>query len=159
MLGAYGWDELVTSNEGKYEPGTFDLRSPRPRPTAIAQMARALAHDGRYDHPVLESPGWWRRPERLWYAEKAPEPVARNGAQPLAIVGARGTLGRAFARLCESRGLAFQLLTRQELDIADPASVSKARDELRPWVVVKAAGFVRVDDAEAWCGACAGENS
>ena len=159
MLGAYGWDELVTSNDGKYEPGTFDLRSPRPRPTAIAQMARALAHDGRYDHPVLESPGWWRRPERLWYAEKAPEPVARNGAQPLAIVGARGTLGRAFARLCESRGLAFQLLTRQELDIADPASVSKALDELRPWAVVNAAGFVRVDDAEASCAACARENT
>uniref|UniRef100_UPI001D11303C SDR family oxidoreductase n=1 Tax=Nodularia sp. LEGE 04288 TaxID=1828639 RepID=UPI001D11303C len=68
--------------------------------------------------------------------------------RPLAIVGARGTLGKAFARLCEVRGITYRLLTRQEMDITNTASVNAVFTELQPWAVVNAAGYVRVDDAE-----------
>jgi dTDP-4-dehydrorhamnose reductase len=64
------------------------------------------------------------------------------------ITGGHGTLGRAFARLCAERHLAFHVTSRAELDAAEPASVAAALDRLEPWLVVNAAGYVRVDDAE-----------
>ena len=73
---------------------------------------------------------------------------------PLAIVGATGTLGKAFARLCESRGIEYHLLSRQEMDISNPNSVNAVLSELKPWAVINAAGYVRVDDAEREPNAC-----
>ena len=77
---------------------------------------------------------------------------------PLLVTGATGTLGRAFARLCDLRGLPHRLTTRADMDIADPDSVARMLDALRPWAVVNTAGFVRVDDAEREADACAREN-
>lgn len=161
LLGTYDWDCLVTRCTGRYEPGVFDLRGPRPRPTALARAVRELAEGRTPDHPVLAAPGWWRRPERLLYppcprGTTAPAPArpGRAAARPLLITGATGTLGRAFARLCAERGLKYRLLSRRELDIADAASVAGALNRHRPWAVVNAAGYVRVDDAEREPDAC-----
>jgi dTDP-4-dehydrorhamnose reductase len=77
----------------------------------------------------------------------------------LLITGATGTLGSAFARLCERRGLSYRLLTRGELDIADAVQVSSVLDALQPWAVVNAAGYVRVDDAEREPELCRRENT
>jgi dTDP-4-dehydrorhamnose reductase len=44
------------------------------------------------------------------------------------------------------------------MDIGDPASVDTAMDAFRPWAVVNAAGYVRVDDAEADVAGCLREN-
>jgi dTDP-4-dehydrorhamnose reductase len=74
--------------------------------------------------------------------------VSPPSPTPLAIVGATGTLGKAFTRLCELRGITYRLLSRQEMDITNPASVDAVLAELKPWAVVNAAGYVRVDDAE-----------
>ncbi len=170
LLGTYDWNILVTRLVGFYESGVFDVRSPRPRPTAIAKMIRNLAAGHKPDHPLLDAPGWWRRPERLLYppvSSRKPgdkggkedtgdkeefatlsSPSPLSSSSPLAIVGAKGTLGSAFARLCELRGISYHLLTRQEMDIADPASVDAVLAQLKPWAVVNAAGYVRVDDAE-----------
>lgn len=68
--------------------------------------------------------------------------------QPILITGADGTLGRAFARLCAERYLAYHGTSRAELDITDPASITAALDRCEPWLVVNAAGYVRIDDAE-----------
>jgi dTDP-4-dehydrorhamnose reductase len=46
------------------------------------------------------------------------------------------------------RGLPVRLLTRAELDIASPESVTAALQCWKPWAVINTAGFVRVDDAE-----------
>ena len=67
LLGAFDWDSLVTRPAGRYEPGVFDLRGSSPRPTALSRLARDLCAGRVPDHPVLRSPGWWRRPERLLY--------------------------------------------------------------------------------------------
>ena len=80
-------------------------------------------------------------------------------AVPVLICGATGSLGRAFARLCRRRGLAFVLLSRQEVDIADRASVELALDLYKPWAVINAAGYVRVDDAESDAQRCFRENT
>jgi dTDP-4-dehydrorhamnose reductase len=58
-FGALDWHCLVTRDEGRYEPGLFDVRGPEPRPTALAQVVRALAHGAPPDHPVLAGRGWW----------------------------------------------------------------------------------------------------
>lgn len=174
LLGAYDWNSLVTRSDGHYEPGVFDLRSPRPRPTALARMLRDLAHGEINDHPVLDVPGWWHRPARLLYPPVycSSEALAQSGrgawelflskggsARPLVITGSTGTLGTAFARLCDFRGIRYHLLTRKEMDIADPMSVDLVLSELEPWAVVNAAGYVRVDDAEREPDACLRENT
>ncbi|MEN3343211.1 MAG: dTDP-4-dehydrorhamnose reductase [Actinomycetota bacterium] len=158
LLGAAGWSSLLTAGDD-YEPGVFDVRGPQPRPTALAQMTRALATDGTYDHPVLHAPAWWRRPERLWYPPEGPvAPAPRASAPPLLLTGAAGTLGRAFARLCDLRGLPYVPLTRAELDVADAADAHAALAGVRPWAVVNAAGYVRVDEAEREPERCRREN-
>jgi dTDP-4-dehydrorhamnose reductase len=68
--------------------------------------------------------------------------------RPLLITGATGTLGQAFARLCQVRGLPHHLLRRGDMDVADAASVEAAIERYQPWAVINTAGYVRVDDAE-----------
>jgi dTDP-4-dehydrorhamnose reductase len=171
LLGAYDWHTLLTRFEGHYEPGVYDLRGgERPRPTALARMLRDLAAGREHDHPALDSPGWWRRLERLCYPPVTRRPhalatqlqgVSMKGkpTRPLLITGGTGTLGRAFARICEVRGLSYRLLSRRELDIADAASIERALKEYEPWAIVNAAGYVRVDDAETDAEKCLRENT
>jgi dTDP-4-dehydrorhamnose reductase len=78
----------------------------------------------------------------------------RRRLRPILVTGARGTLGSAFVRICEQRGLAVRGMTRSEMNIADPESVRSAIDAVRPWAIINAAGFVRVDDAECDPAAC-----
>lgn len=151
-FGAMDWDKLVVRVEGHYESGLFDLRAEAPRPTALAHLVRGMARDGRFDHPVLATPGWWRRPARVLHGPGRGERLdtaPAGGVPPVLVTGANGTLGRAFARLAAQRGLACTAVSRREMDIADPACVAATLDALAPWAVINAAGFVRVDDAEA----------
>ena len=159
LLGAVGWDRLVTRRGGKYEPGAFDVRSREPRPTALASMARGLARDGAYEHPVLDGVGWWKRPDRVLYGDQPPATRPIRPVRPLLVVGVNGTLGRAFARACAARGLEHRLVGRADLDIADERSAAAALDTVRPWAVVNAAGYVRVDDAEGDAARCMRENA
>jgi dTDP-4-dehydrorhamnose reductase len=163
LLGSFDWNRLVTASNGYYEPGPFDVRSATPRPTALAGLARELAGGRAPSHPVLAGQGWWRRPHRFLcppvaIAGNAPlpcvPPAVPAGPEveppaPILIAGAHGTLGQAFARICQQRHLAYVLLPRAEMDIADAASVERALRRLRPWAVINAAGYVRVDAAES----------
>ena len=168
LLGAVDWNSLLTRDAGHYEPGVFDVRSGEPRPTALAGLVRRLATGEGEPHPAQAGPGWWRRDIRLAYAPTwcgQTAPVLRSwsppaGAmRPLLVTGATGTLGRAFARALEHRGHAYVLTDRAQLDVTDAASVAEALDGVRPWAVVNAAGYVRVDDAEREADACQAANA
>jgi len=169
LLGSFDWNCLVTECRGYYEPGPFDVRGPQPRPTAVANLMRELASGRPLQHPVLQGQGWWRRPGRFFAkpvaTRTAVADIAERGAfrstfpQPILITGATGTLGRAFARICERRNLAYHVLTRQEMDIADPASVEAAIVRFKPWAIINAGGYVRVDDAEGDIDRCMRENA
>jgi dTDP-4-dehydrorhamnose reductase len=169
LLGSYDWNCLVTECRGYYEPGPYDVRGPQPRPTAVATLMRELASGRPLSQPVLQGQGWWRRPGRFFAkpvaTSTAVADLAERGAfrstfpQPILISGATGTLGRAFARICERRNLAYHVLTRHEMDIADPASVEAAIVRYKPWAIINAGGYVRVDDAEADIERCMRENS
>jgi len=173
LLGAYDWHCLLTRREDHYEPGAFDLRAPCPRRTGIAATAQSLVRDGDCSHPVLDGQGWWRRPIRFSHpvaqvsGQREIERAAaasfsrprRGRPRPLLITGATGTLGQAFRRLCDLRGLAYRLVSRAEMDIADGASVRRMLHAVRPWAVVNTAGYVRVDQAELEPQTCFRENT
>jgi dTDP-4-dehydrorhamnose reductase len=143
-LGSFGWNTLV-SGGADYDPGVYDVHSAPPRATALRRMVADLAAGRPHPHPVLASAGWWRR-------------RGRPTGPPLLISGASGTLGQALAHASGTRDLAHWLLSRQELDIADPTSVAGALAEHAPWAVVNAAGYVRVDEAECDTARCYREN-
>lgn len=89
----------------------------------------------------------------------SPSPAPALAAQPLLITGRTGTLGRAFRRVCHIRGLEAVCLGRAELDIADADAIARALARYQPWAVVNAAGYVRVDEAEADAARCYRENA
>jgi dTDP-4-dehydrorhamnose reductase len=168
-FGSFDWNSLLTQDNGCYESGVFDLRSTVPRPTALAKMMQTLAAGEDFDHPVLDSSGWWRRFDRMHPRAASDDSHEISASvrhtsskgflgRALLITGATGTLGKAFARICEQRGLSYYLLTRQQLDIAEPESVRAAVERFEPWAIVNAAGYVRVDDAEREVDRCMREN-
>ncbi len=136
MFGAHDWCSLLTCERNRYEPGVFDLRAPEPRPTALAGAVAELAA-GR-SLPEAGA-GWWERPARLLYPPvltdelpaAAPSKAAGRARPPLMILG-EGLLARAFARLCELRGLEHIVLD------ADAKTLRAATLSLRPWAVVDA---------------------
>lgn len=165
LLGAFDWNRLLREENGFYEPGIFDIRGPKPRPTALTGMLRSLSQGESYHHPVITGPGWWRRPARFFPACRQLAPSGpclqhdEGTASPLLIIGATGTLGQGFARICDLRGISYVLLSRQDLDIASPAAVAEAMVRYHPWGVVNGAGYVRVDAAEGDFQACFRENT
>jgi dTDP-4-dehydrorhamnose reductase len=170
LLGSFDWNSLVTENRGYYESGAFDVRSTPPRATAVAAMMRELSTGKPLSHAVLRGQGWWRRTDRfLCQPVATPDAITSISADghrlvgtdpaPILISGATGTLGRAFARICEKRNVAYRLVSRQEMDIADPDSVERALQKHRPWAVINTSGYVRVDEAERDAERCFRENT
>jgi dTDP-4-dehydrorhamnose reductase len=176
LLGSFNWDSLVTRDAGHYEAGAFDVRGTAPRRTAVGAMIADLARGVEPRHPALHGRPWWRRPERLVYAaasqpratadDAVTGPTMRLAAPggttalasrrrpagdaeepPLLIVGA-GTLGRAFARICSTRGLRAHVAHRGDADFTDASAVQALIARTAPWAVVNAAGYVRVETAE-----------
>jgi dTDP-4-dehydrorhamnose reductase len=157
-FGNVDWRSLLTGRDGIYDVGIFDTRGADPRPTIIAKAAKAFARGESFDHPALDAPGWWRRPERFYSWTGACKGWKRDG-RPILITGATGTLGQAMARICEHRGLAHCLTWRSELDLCDEESIATAMERHQPWAVINTAGFVRVADAEREREACMAWNS
>jgi len=161
IFGCVDWNTLLLQKNGFYESGLFDVRSDPPRPTALAAATGELIRQGDFDHPVLEQLGWWHREDRFLH-EIEPGTVLPARLTPrrkLLITGGTGTLGRAFARICQVRGLDHDLLVRADMDIADEASVEAALLARRPWAVINTAGYVRVADAERESERCLRENA
>ena len=63
LLGAYGWDRLVTQACGQYEPGALSIVNGVPERTLLVPFLEQLAQG---QLPETER-GWWTKPERLAY--------------------------------------------------------------------------------------------
>jgi dTDP-4-dehydrorhamnose reductase len=169
LLGTYDWNSLLTRKAGHYEVGAFDVRGPKPRPTALAAELARLGRGEGAPHPATAGPGWWRRDIRLEFQPvlrtvETPQPrpewrPAAGPGRPLLIVGGTGTLGQALARACEWRGIAYRLTRRSELELAEDGAIERILEACEPWAVVNAAGWVRVDEAEREAAACLAANA
>ena len=155
MLGSYDWNSLLINKNGHYEPGTFDVQNGKPRPTALAKLIKSIARDENYKHPLLQSPGWWH----TIHANDKDDCKTISKTPPVLIIGRNGTLGQAFARICKRRSIPAIALSRQDVDISKPEEIQEAISLYRPWAIINASGYVRVDDAEMNSNECFAVNS
>lgn len=66
------------------------------------------------------------------------------------ITGAAGQLGQALVRELSARGLEFTALSRQELDITQASAVDRCIAQHQPKVIINAAAYNAVDQAETY---------
>ncbi len=153
LLGALDWDSLVTKSSGRYEPGAFDISGPKPRLTALGKLVLELVQGATpANEAICSDTGWWHRIVRRHDHSIAAE--REVAGRPMLITGATGTLGRALAGACRLRGLRCILTSRDQLDLDDDASIAGALDAHAPSIIINAAGWVRVDDAETEEASC-----
>lgn len=153
LMGTYDWNSLLTETRGFYEPGAFDVRAPRPRQTALGRAVRDLVAKGRFDHAVLDGPGWWHRPERL-YAKSRDGVSHARPRRKLALTRADAPLTRVFTRICAARGLSAMIL-----DTSVPPDAA-ALHGLGVWAVIDTGAMAARTDADfaatsLWARACA----
>lgn len=152
IFGLHGWNRLVTEPNGVYEPGVFNLSSGHARPTALARLIRVLTKRKAYYHPVLQSEGWWKRDDRLLYEDEnivqLKSVTHAPKCQPILIIGKSGTLGSSFSKICEERGIHHILVCRTDVDITNANKVEQIIEDLNPWAIINAAGYVKIDEAE-----------
>jgi dTDP-4-dehydrorhamnose reductase len=72
LLGSFNWNSLLTADTGYYEPGAFDVRAATPRRTPLARLITALATGTEFQPAgLLDQPGWWQRPDRMFPSLRA----------------------------------------------------------------------------------------
>ncbi|MEO6819920.1 MAG: dTDP-4-dehydrorhamnose reductase [Ginsengibacter sp.] len=143
LLGAMDWNSLLTRKENNYESGVFDVTGNKSRKTALGSMISSLCKEGDCTHPVLQEKGWWHRsyPQHKNY-------FSNTVGRPILIIGCHGTLGVAFTNICNQRALVHRALSRQQLDITNPKQIEENINRYKPWAIINAAGYVKVDEAE-----------
>jgi len=146
LLGSYDWDSLLTKNNNNYESGIFSVANKKIHSTALANMVNVLSSAGNYSHPLLNAEGWWHT--SYHYQPDKKNILNNNKQRPVLIIGKTGTLGNAFAKICEQRSIHFKLLSRNDLNICDEISIKNAIELYQPWAIINTAGYVKVDDAE-----------
>ena len=65
LLGLNDWSSMLCERRGDYEAGAFDARQNPVRATELATAIASLARAGEFSHSALQSPGWWRREDRV----------------------------------------------------------------------------------------------
>jgi dTDP-4-dehydrorhamnose reductase len=106
LLGSFGWDKLLTTRRGTYEPGVFDCGGGYPRPTILAAMIKAYSKNQLFSHPVLTIGGWWQRACRVTYGEDKFFPKLKLAGKPLMI---SGNYAGELAKVCHIRGLNYKI--------------------------------------------------
>lgn len=148
LLGLFDWPNLVTRQDNVYEPGVFDVRGLVPRPTAIARMVADLATKGEHRHPVLDIPGWWRRPDRFWYESDAmqgrpgPEALEQSPGTrstcPVLVYGQRNELRLAIQEALASRVIPFVVVESHGERSPNLDRIRSAIRQIRPWAMIDA---------------------
>lgn len=155
LLGGFGWNKLLTSKSGEYETGVFDVRSGQPRPTAMVDLIKSLSRNEDYNHPLILEKGWWHQPERFYHFKQIKSNIniiKKN--KTLLIIGKTGALGYAFSHICSMRNITHVALTRRELNITQPVEIEKIIEQYKPWAIINASGYVKVDQAETEAEEC-----
>ena len=153
LLGSFDWNSLVTRDDNVYEVGTFDVRSAPPRRTALGTLAQALA-TGTPPNPLASQPGWWQRAGRATESRIYGRGFCRRRRPPDSHRRGHGHARfRAHARLRGPR-IARRVGRSHAARYHEPGRDPAGAGSLAPWAVINAAGYVRVDDAEATPDLC-----
>ena len=67
LYGSFYWNELVTRENGHYEPSVFDVSSGQPVATELARFVAGLASGRLPQHAALAHAGWWKRDDRICF--------------------------------------------------------------------------------------------
>lgn len=67
LLGSFYWNQLVTTENGHYEPGVFDVSSGEAQSTELAAVVRQLTLGEAPCHPALSGCGWWEHDSRICF--------------------------------------------------------------------------------------------
>jgi dTDP-4-dehydrorhamnose reductase len=73
LLGEFSWSKLVTSLDGEYASGAFDVSQKQPRETLIASFIKSLSSTGLFYPEGLPEEGWWKKIDRFHYNETCVE--------------------------------------------------------------------------------------
>lgn len=156
LLGSYDWNSLLKNSNLEYEPGAFDIRSGKPRPTALATYIGKLNNNEDFNKNILDIPGWWHRDIRILYGRnhENDEKIINVNVPPLLILGATGSLGKAFTKVCHTRGITYQVIDRNQLDITSFNSIENIIAAKKPWAIINAIGYTDIEKAELEPGDC-----
>ncbi len=149
LVGAYGWNKLLTEPNGEYESGIFDLRSPRPRPTILAKFIKTVSEGKSFSHPVLAQKGWWEKENRFLDAppfEKKAEKYNRYNESFLLIYGDNGPLCKVLEICCQQRGIAYQSLNMNDEKIEKGNLLKNQNFSSLPWAIINAIDFMNNSD-------------
>jgi dTDP-4-dehydrorhamnose reductase len=148
LLGTHNWHNLVTHDEGHYEPGAFDTRTEPPRATALADAIRELAAGRRRpSHPAVAGRGWWARPDRLTYppargdgparAEARAIDTPRTPRRTIALLTRHGAMRDMVLSACARRGLRVVRLRVPGASTDDAVQrLRAALTNARAWAVI-----------------------
>jgi dTDP-4-dehydrorhamnose reductase len=64
LFGEFSWNKLVTSMDGEYESGAFDVWAKDPQETLVADFIRSVTASGTFDSEWLGEKGWWAKEDR-----------------------------------------------------------------------------------------------
>jgi dTDP-4-dehydrorhamnose reductase len=110
LFGVMDWNSLLVRRNGCYEAGAFDIRSPIPRLTAVGHSVRKIAAEGSFDHPVLDTPGWWHSEHRFYAPRNLGAASKVASPRSIVVVGASGRVADAFRETANLRGLAHTVI-------------------------------------------------
>ena len=110
--------------------------------TAVGQAARALTRCGAFEHPVLDSPGWWKRPDRFIVRRTSAGSSSGRAERPILIVG-ESSLAAALRTACEERALGHVSLADAEAVLSPPSKLQ----QISPWALVNAVSVARTPAA------------
>jgi len=134
VLGSYGWNRLLTEPGGTYEPGLFDVATGIPRATVLSRMIQAYSKNSSFNHPVLNSDGWWKRSSRVIYRPgrslRKKEVFLTPNVKPLLVIGCPGKLVSDITRACIMRGIEHEVIDDTAVQI------ERAINKLQPWAVI-----------------------
>ncbi|HYC85963.1 MAG TPA: family 1 glycosylhydrolase [Chryseosolibacter sp.] len=82
LLGAYGWNSLLTEPMGDYESGAFDVSCGHAVRTPVGDYIAALSADPLLHHPAMNEKGWWSEENRYLFERNSPAELASRD-QPL----------------------------------------------------------------------------
>jgi dTDP-4-dehydrorhamnose reductase len=136
LFGAHGWETLLTSPDGRYEPGVFDLRGGTPRATALVKLLQTLSTGEDFWHPVLAQKGWWHRNDRFLHPAMGHCYSNMPGdSSPILIVG-DGELMHAFVNACNARSLCHHVVDNFDNGVDFTGLLQTEIETFKPWAVV-----------------------